>query len=57
MPQKAPLDELGNALNAADPLDLSPEKVVVRKYVYDNDEEALEFDLPPPPPRRGRKSR
>ncbi|KLO18604.1 hypothetical protein SCHPADRAFT_819561 [Schizopora paradoxa] len=42
--QKIPLDNMGNLLNKEEPVDLVPEKVVVTKYVYDNDE------LPPPAP-------
>ena len=53
------LDDLGNVPEATTPLDLTPEKVVVTKYVYDDDEEALEIEPPPPPPprTRARKSR
>ncbi|THH05239.1 hypothetical protein EW145_g4940 [Phellinidium pouzarii] len=45
MPNRAPLDSLGNAVNADAPLKLAPEKVLVTKYVYDNDEEA-QVELP-----------
>lgn len=44
--QRAPLDDLGNPLNVDSPLNVVPEKVVVTKYVYDNDEEAQVFEPP-----------
>ncbi|TRM59348.1 hypothetical protein BD626DRAFT_409067 [Schizophyllum amplum] len=47
------LDTLGN-LPASSPLkDLIPENVVVKKFVYDNDEEAQ----PPPPPPEPKATR
>ncbi|KAI5124553.1 hypothetical protein M0805_003075 [Coniferiporia weirii] len=56
MPNRAPLDSLGNATNADVPLELAPEKVVVTKYVYDNDEEA-QVILPKVTRSRTKKSR
>ncbi|EJD05888.1 uncharacterized protein FOMMEDRAFT_79785 [Fomitiporia mediterranea MF3/22] len=46
-PNRVALDNLGNPVNAEAPLELAPEKVLVTKYVYDNDEEALLFAPPP----------
>lgn len=48
--QRAPIDDLGNPVNADAPLRLAPEKVVVTKYVYDNDVVVEEIE----PPRRTR---
>jgi hypothetical protein len=45
------LDSLGNLVNADESLELSPETVVVTKYVYDNDEEPEVYIPPPPPPK------
>jgi hypothetical protein len=44
------LDSLGNLVNASSPLkDLVQENVVIKKFVYDDDAEAAEFDVPKPP--------
>ena len=53
------LDSLGNLVNATSPLkDLVQENVIIKKFVYDDDVEAVEFDTPKPPPRgKGKKSK
>ena len=44
------LDSLGNLVNATSPLeDLVQENVVIKKFVYDDDAEAVEIDAPKPP--------
>jgi hypothetical protein len=52
------LDSLGNLVNATSPLkDLVQENVVIKKFVYDDDAEAAEFDPPKPQSKgKGKKS-
>jgi hypothetical protein len=51
------LDSLGNLNNATSPLkDLVQENVVIKKYVYDDDAEAAEVDVPKSLPKgKGKK--
>ncbi|KZT26216.1 hypothetical protein NEOLEDRAFT_1241097 [Neolentinus lepideus HHB14362 ss-1] len=52
------LDNLGNLLISADPLPgSSHEKVVVKKFVYDNDPEVTIVEDKPPPKTRSKKSK
>jgi hypothetical protein len=53
------LDGLGNLVNATSPLkDLVQQNVVVKKYVYDDDAEAADIDVPQSLAKgKGKKSR
>jgi len=53
------LDGLGNLVNATSPLkDLVQENVVIKKYVYDDDAEAADIDVPKSSAKgKGKKSR
>jgi hypothetical protein len=53
------LDSLGNLVNATSPLkDLVQENVVIKKYVYDDDAEAVDIDEPKSSAKgKGKKSR
>jgi len=49
------LDSLGNLIDATSPLkDLVQENVVIKKYVYDDDDGAAEIDVPKPLPTKGK---
>lgn len=48
------MDGLGNPLDVDAPLDVVPEKVVVTKFIYDNDDEAVLFDPPAPKTTRSK---
>ena len=49
------LDSLGNLIDATSPLkDLVQENVVIKKYVFDDDAEAAEIDVPKPLPTKGK---
>jgi hypothetical protein len=56
--QALQLDSLGNLVNATSPLkELVQENVVIKKFVYDDDAEAAEFDaLKPQAKGKGKKS-
>jgi hypothetical protein len=55
MIQALRLDSLGNLIDATSPLkDLVQENVVIKKYVYDDDDEAAEIDAPQPLPTKGK---
>ncbi|KAL5529175.1 hypothetical protein ACEPAG_5149 [Sanghuangporus baumii] len=56
-PNQKPLDGLGNPLDVDAPLDVAPEKVVVTKFIYDNDEEAVLFDPPAPKTTRSKSKK
>jgi len=48
--QELRLDSLGNLVNATSPLkDIVRENVTIKKFVYDDDAEAAEHDVPEPP--------
>jgi hypothetical protein len=53
------LDSLGNLVSATLPLeDLVQENVVIKKFVYDDDDEAAEIDAPKPSSKgKGKKSK
>jgi len=53
------LDSLGNLNNTTSPLkDLVQENVVIKKYVYDDDAEAAEVDVPKSLPKgKGKKTK
>ena len=53
------MDSLGNLTNATSPLkDIVQENVIIKKYVYDDDAEAADIDVPKPPSKgKGKKSR
>lgn len=53
--QRVPIDDLGNPVNADAPLKLAPEKVVVTKYVYDND--IVVQDIEPPRSTRSKSKK
>ena len=57
--QALSLDSLGNVVNGTSPLkDLVQENVVIKKFVYDDDAEAVDIDEPKPSFKgKGKKSR
>ena len=53
--QKLPLDTMGNVLNADIPLnDVRPENIIVKKFVYEDDEQPVPDPPPAPKPTRSK---